>query len=301
MFAALFAQGGLSLDRLRSFCLVAQAGGMTKAAEGDSAKQSLFSRQVKELEEFFGAELMRRHGKGIALTRQGERLHLVARECFSSLMDFQSQCRDLPVEIVVGSGESLIQWLLMPKLSSIRKVLPRALLKFLNLSSSEVVRRLADGRIDFGVVKASAISRPLRSASLGVLQYSLFAPQDLAGSASGPRALQELPLAILEGEGSFRKDLSELLRKKRLTLNIAVECASFPLAAQAIEHGGVAAILPSIAGPDLARFGLKELRVPWFDSLKREVCLAWNPRALRVRPMLEQAQKSFQETFQISG
>src|SRR5213594_2337775 len=105
MFPRLLQEGGLSLDRLQSFCLVAQAGGVTKAAKGDPAKQSLFSRQVKELEEFFGAELIRRKGRGIALTEAGKRLNVLARESFASLLDFKSECKALPVEIVIGAGE----------------------------------------------------------------------------------------------------------------------------------------------------------------------------------------------------
>ena len=67
----LLQHSGLSLDRLQSFCCVAEAGGVTKAAKGDPARQSLFSRQIKELEEFFGVELMRRSGRGVALTEAG--------------------------------------------------------------------------------------------------------------------------------------------------------------------------------------------------------------------------------------
>jgi DNA-binding transcriptional LysR family regulator len=140
MFRELLQVGGLSFDCLQSFCLVAQAGGVTKAAKGDPAKQSLFSRQVKELEEFFGAELMRRKGRGIVLTAAGERLSVLARECFASLLDFKSGCKGLPVEIVIGAGESIIDWVLMPRLAELRQKLPNVRLKFLNLATSEVVR-----------------------------------------------------------------------------------------------------------------------------------------------------------------
>src|SRR6266446_2947183 len=130
MFAELLQHGGLSLDRLQSFCLVAQASGVTKAAKGDPARQSLYSRQIKELEEFFGAELLRRKGRGIALTSAGQRLHVLARECFASLWDFKAQCKDLPTEIVIGAGESMIRWVMMPKLKEVKKALPSAKLKF---------------------------------------------------------------------------------------------------------------------------------------------------------------------------
>lgn len=71
MFMELLQQGRLALDRLLSFCLVAQADGVTRAAKGDPARPSLFTRQIKELEEFFGTELIRRKGRGIVLTGAG--------------------------------------------------------------------------------------------------------------------------------------------------------------------------------------------------------------------------------------
>ena len=94
MFADLLSRGGLSLDRLQSFCAVAAEGGITKAAQGDPVRQSLFSRQIKELEEFFGVELVRRKGRGIALTEAGEQLHALARERLLRLSDFERATRD---------------------------------------------------------------------------------------------------------------------------------------------------------------------------------------------------------------
>ena len=287
------------MDRLQSFCLVAQAGGVTKAAKGDPAKQSLFSRQIKELEEFFGAELMRRKGRGIALTAAGERLNVVARECFASLLDFKSGCKGLPVEIVIGAGESVIDWVLMPRLAEVRKKVPNVRLKFLNLATSDIVRRLADGVIDFGVIRKDAVAHPLRWASLGVMGYSLFVPEGLKGGGASAKLLEALPLATLEGEGSFRKELAAIARKSRLRLRIEIECASFPLVARAVATGSVAGILPSVATVDLGRLGAQEMRVGVLDSLKREMCLVWNPRVLKIRPALERASQVFSQVFRV--
>src|SRR6476619_7642842 len=71
MFTELLSEGGLSLDRLKNFCAMAEAGGIARVAGGDPAKQSLYSRQLRELEQFFGAEVTRRKGKGIEFTEQG--------------------------------------------------------------------------------------------------------------------------------------------------------------------------------------------------------------------------------------
>jgi DNA-binding transcriptional LysR family regulator len=288
----LLRQTGLSLDRLQSFCLVAEAGGVTKAAKGDATRQSLYSRQVKELEEFFGVELMRRMGRGIALTAAGTRLHTIAREHFASLSDFKRDCADLPAEIVIGAGDSLIQWLLLPRLRELRQSIPNARFRFLNLTTETAVRQLADGLIDFAVVRRDAISPPLRATPLGSLRFSLFVPKTLAEAlpaAPTPAQVFGLPLATLEGQGSFRSELAALAERRGTVLNIQVECSSFPLVARAVARGDVAALLPSIAAADLRPDTTTEFRLPLLKKFDRPLALATNPRLLRIRPILSRA------------
>ena len=299
MVTQLLQQGGLSLERLQSFCLVAQAGGVTKAAKGDPTRQSLFSRQIKELEEFFGTELIRRKGRGVVLTTAGERLNVIARECFASLLDFRNECKGLPVEIVIGTGESVIQWLLMPRLDRIREHLPNFRLKFLNLPTTEAMKRLADGVIDFALVRKDAVARPLQAGPLGILGFSLFNPAGLhttPGRKDGLKFLDGLPLATLEGEGSFRSALTQFARKAGIKVNIQVECSSFPLAARAVAKGKVAAILPTIAAADLPATTASQVPVPFLKAFDREMCLATNPRLLRIRPLLGRAATILAET-----
>ena len=77
MFKKLLSQRGISLDRLRNFAAVAESGSIARVADGDPVRQSLISRQIGELEEFFGVELTRRRGKGGVLGEVGE-IHAVA-------------------------------------------------------------------------------------------------------------------------------------------------------------------------------------------------------------------------------
>ena len=185
MFADLLARGGLSFERLQSFCLVAEAGGVTKAAEGDPARQSLFSRQIKELEEFFGLELVRRKGRGVALTGAGERLCALAREQLQALSDFKKAAAGQSVELTVAAGDSVIQWVLLPRLAALREKLPGASFKILNLPTAEITRRLREGTVDLGLVRAGSVARPLRSGSLGIMDFSLFIPAKLVPRAVG--------------------------------------------------------------------------------------------------------------------
>ena len=74
MFEKLFESNGLSLDRLRSFLSFADAGSIAKAAPRDVNRQSQISRQISELETFFGAELTERRGKELVPSAAGDRL-----------------------------------------------------------------------------------------------------------------------------------------------------------------------------------------------------------------------------------
>lgn len=303
MFADLLSQGGLSLDRLQSFCLVAEAGGVTRAAKGDPARQSLFSRQIKELEEFFGVELVRRKGRGIALTAAGGRLHLLAREQLLGLSDFKKTVAGKSVELTLAAGDSLIQWLLLPQLRSIREKLPNVTFRVLNLPTAEIAARLREGTVDLGLVRAGSVARPLKTSPLGTISFSLFLA---AGMFSTPKAkgvsaevLARLPLATLEGSGQFRQELQRLTERHKLRLNLQLELSSFPLAARAVETGGYAAILPGIAAADLAGSGAVEVKPDFLRDLSRELILAWNPRLARVRIAVDSAVAVFRSTCRI--
>jgi len=67
----LLSESGLSLERLAGFLAVADAGSIAGVAPGDPSRPPLLSRQIKDLEAFFGAKLTRRVGRGLELTDAG--------------------------------------------------------------------------------------------------------------------------------------------------------------------------------------------------------------------------------------
>lgn len=99
------------------------------------------------------------------------------------------------------------------------------------------------------------------------------------------RLLNDLPLATLEGEGIFRSALAEIAKKEKVKLNIQIECSSFPLAARAVSKSDIAAILPRIAATELQNIAV-EVRLSFLRHFDQKMCLASNPRLVRIRPML---------------
>ncbi|HOY58772.1 MAG TPA: LysR family transcriptional regulator [Verrucomicrobiota bacterium] len=63
------------MERLRSFAEIVASGGIMAAAGDDPNRQNQLSRQLKELERYFGVGLIRRGRGRMQLTLAGRQLH----------------------------------------------------------------------------------------------------------------------------------------------------------------------------------------------------------------------------------
>jgi len=291
MFAEMLSRGGLSLDRLHNFCKIADAGGITKAAGRDPGKQSLYSRQIKELETFFGVELKVRRGKGIVLTDAGQQLARLTRAHLLGLADFQQTARKLPQRISIGSGNSVIEWILVPRMAALAKALPEGQFECYADRTKAIVARLLDLTLDVGIIRESAVQRPLKSVPLASVTYSLFVPRKLSPGVNAANLRQRLayiPLATSMG-GSFRDALETGASKSGWPLKIVVSCSSFTQAARLVQSGQYGGVLPGIARVDFDPSRVVEIPLPFLKDYSRKLCVAWNPRLVEVRPFVGRA------------
>ncbi|WP_404424223.1 LysR family transcriptional regulator [Nibricoccus sp. IMCC34717] len=287
MFERLFSERGLSLDRLKVLIEVRDAGSIAQAAPGDPVRQSQYSRQLRELAEFFGCEVTQRKGKLLKLTARGERLAELAREHLRSLEDFRAECTADRVVFTIGAGDSLIQWLVIPRLASVIGELPQVHFATSNLRTNDIVQQLTEGRIDFGIIRKNALAPGLRSESLGQVRYAALVPYSLLGKRrklSLVEFLSEMPLAAQTTDGQFATGLREIAKAKAISFTPTLSCESFPQTMAALRSGRFAAIVPEIALGDLPANFAYRLEDPVFKKLDREAMLAWNPRLVRVRP-----------------
>jgi DNA-binding transcriptional LysR family regulator len=302
MHESLFARSGLSLDRLKTFSEIVAACGINSAAKGDPNRQSQFSRQLRELEGFFEIELVVRGRGPMRLTHAGRRLHEIANHTFTALIDLQNECARQPAQLRIGAGESLIHWLLLPKLSQIMGIEPRAQYTFSNLRNDEIVDGVFQGDLDLGLVSRGTLNRQIASIPLGKLRYSLCVPQGLR--AKKPRAkrfpLEGLPLAGLgESPGSQAWELLEkYATKSKCKLDLRVRFSSYPALLKAVHSGQVAAVLPTIALSQVDPHQVEMVPLPSLSALEREVRLIWSRKMGTVRPNLEPVARNLAKLVQ---
>jgi len=280
MFARLFTDSGLSLDRLRALVEVGAAGNIARAAEGDPIRQSQFSRQIKELEDFFQTKLVERHGKGIRLTPGGRELARISRFFLMGLSNFRRGCLAEEQIFRIGASATFVDRFLVPLLAQpSRGPGPRYALE--TVDHIEIERRLHDLTLDFGIVTATAVSRPLRLEELARWRLRLWIPKLLCRDESQARqALRDklLPFVwpahelALSDLGVFKG------REPRLV------CASFIEAKAALERGGVASFLPEFLAPEQAADQFVCLSTKGAEGALYRYHLAWNPRLLRLNP-----------------
>lgn len=257
---------------------------------GDSARQSLYSRQIKELEEFFGVELANRRGKVLALTRPGWELVWLDSESLCLLDDFKSRSRKLPYRFTIGAGDSLHAWVVAPVLANIQQRGLPWLFALENLRNSEIPLKLQNMDVGFGIVRTSALAAEgLESRAICSMDYALYVPAALAGKKvqgredDFSRLLDMFPLATLGSGSGFHASLKRNCAEFGVRLRVQCETQSFPFAARMLKSGAFMAILPCMAEAELGG-GFVKVTHPALDRLSRSISLAWNPRLLRVRP-----------------
>jgi DNA-binding transcriptional LysR family regulator len=281
MFTRLFAESGLSLDRLRALVEVGAAGSMVRAAGGDPARQSQYSRQIKELENFFQIGLVERHGKGIRLTASGRELARISRFFLLGLSNFQRGCFAEGQTYRIGASPTFIASFLLPVLAGPHSVQSGIRFAIEAVHGDEVERRLHDLTLDFGVVTRSEVSRPLQLKELGGWRLKFWVPKALCKTVrQAERAFgdRRLPLVWPAGE------LSQSEFKVLEDYEPALTCCNFLEARVALEEKGLAAFLPEFVPLGTTADRCLRVKIPAVESCLFHYRLAWNPRLLRLNP-----------------
>lgn len=288
MFEDLFSRSGISLDRLRSFLALAEAGSIAQAAPGNASQQSQISRQIRELETFFDCELTLRRGKTLVLSTAGQRLASLIRSQLQDLDDFRLEQQGLPKRFRIGAGSSVLEWVIVPALAGIRQVLSGAALAISSHRSHDLVEGVRNGRLDWVVVREDAIPRERRlGASLPVLRMSfhLCVPRKLLGrrplsALDDPSFLARLPFAALGSGGQLDHTFRMAMQRLTGAFHPAVECDSMLQVHALIVRGECAALVPSVALQGFAKDAVAAREFSAMRDYARTLVLHWNQRQM---------------------
>ena len=280
---------GFTIERLRTFCRIAEAGSITLAAKGDANRQSQFSRQVKELEEFFETKLLERAGKSVRLTEAGRKLALLTQSFFREIESLRAT-ESLERVIQICAGESVLRWLVIPRLAEMRGIAPESRFEFTARSTAQSLEDVKTGRADFAIVRKDATDDSLSALPCGEMQYSFVVPRKLlpGRTAAGIQLLPSIPFALLTGDGILAKQILAWAAKTGLKLDIRVKAENFSLLLSSIENADLAAVLPLPSVASLSKERFATVYLEGIESLTRQLVLTYSTQAAELRSIIRQ-------------
>ncbi|AZZ36073.1 hypothetical protein CIK05_04460 [Bdellovibrio sp. qaytius] len=137
----------METDRLRYFCLIAETGSLTKAAEILNVSHSGLSKAMSLLQEELGQSLFRPQGRGLEITEQGKKLYQRSKEVLTLVDNLKAESK--PVEkpaLRIGMTEVLSSAFASEITASFEGGL-----SIYDLDSGEIEVKILADQIEFGV------------------------------------------------------------------------------------------------------------------------------------------------------
>ena len=201
--------------RLRLLVELGRRGSVSAAARAIGIGQPTASQHLRLLETAAGRRLVERDGRGSRLTEAGRLLAARAGEALSALEHADEELRSLDGlltgTIHLGASTAPGAYLLPDVLGCFRRDYPGVTVEVEVAGSSEILRRLIEGRVQLAVVGAQEADRRvtlepfLEDEILGVAKPGLLPLDD---GKLEPRLIAELTLLSRE-HGSSSRDLTE--------------------------------------------------------------------------------------------
>ena len=283
----MYAEAGVTLDRLLAFLAVADAGAFVRAAPGDVSRQSLLNRQVRQLEQALRATLFERRGRGVVVTPAGAQLRAALEDLTLGLRGVSALGRPAAVELTLAAGDGALQWLVLPTLGALKGPRGEALgeTRFTLLASSDAAADVSSGVAHFGLARERALAPDLTHRRVGVLRFVACVPRGLASAGEAPttlgEAMRRCPWVEVTGD---RAALEAAARAEGVDVRPALRCETFPQAAQAVSTGAYGAVLPAFATTALAGAPVDVLPLDASDVEAPTLALVGRLRALEAQP-----------------
>lgn len=190
----------LDLNQVRTFATLADVGTVTGTAERLAYTQSAVSMQLRRLEQALATELMRKEGRRVALTPEGERFLAHARRLLALNDEVWADMRTKPVTGVVRLAvPDDYAGLLTPTLAYFGQLYPGVQLEVHCGLSVELVERVRSGDADLAIV-----TRQRNSPGGEVLRREPLVWA--AGHGHEPETRDPIPLALFSpGKDVFRE------------------------------------------------------------------------------------------------
>src|SRR5512133_1510185 len=204
----------VNLNQLTVFCEVVERNGFTRAAEALYLTQPAVSRQVRELERYFGVELFEQIGKRIHPTEAGSTRFNYAKQVFHTLDDLDVEINQLKGlkagHLRIAASATAGTYLLPALLGRFKRKYPGVEVSLEIHNSQQVEQRLLQyQQLDLGVTERPVMEDALFSESFDTDELVVIVSPDHPFAGKETVSSDELrgERFILREEGSGSRTL----------------------------------------------------------------------------------------------
>ena len=222
----------MDLKRLRYFCTIVEHGQISKAAQALNMAQPPLSLRLKELEEEFGVQLIKRGAHKCEVTEAGRHLYEKARMVLSEIDDLSEEMKAAEgrlAYVVIGVSSTCASFLRTP-LQRICEEHPNIKMRVLLGDSTWLETMIRQRCVDFAIMQTPEDELNLVLHALPICRFKVLVPNSLIDPQWPERLTLEhiagLPLLLLRRSsgGGFYEKIIRLFHAKGLFPNIAMDC-----------------------------------------------------------------------------
>ncbi len=267
----------MDLRHLETFVKIAELNSFTKAAEELYITQPTVSKQIVDLEGYFGIRLIDRTKRQVTLTRAGEILlkygkdfMALRKETIDAIDAFKGLKKGL---VIVGASNIPGVYILPQVLKAFRENYSGIRIKLIVSDSKDIIDKMEQGQIDVGFVGARDTTKKLVFKKLFDDTIVIIAPPDYPSSIDID-SLKKYSFIMREQGSGTRSCFHSALKKVGINsltdLQVIAELTDTEAIKEAVKSGmGISCVSKMAVIGEISSGQMTTIRVEGMDDLKR--------------------------------
>lgn len=239
----------MDINQLRTLIQVAELGSLSKASDRLCIAQPALSRRLSMLEDELGTRLFERHGRGMVLTNQGQRVLFHARKIMAEMEDIRISLADetLKGHVAIGLPPSVAEVLSAPLVNAIQSTHPNITCRLFSGYSLELLERIQSGDLDVAILYDPLYTRSLKSTAFLEEELFVVGSTNMNFSLDTPVSLIDLShhkWLLPSSRHSLRQIADMAAKKQQVELRMAFEVDAYDILKKFLAAGLGISMLP---------------------------------------------------------
>lgn len=244
----------MQIRALMYFDELVRTNSMRQAAENLNVAPTAVSRQIENLEDYFGTPLVERSARGVTLTAAGELLAARAGRTLRELEHVQQLIEDLKGlergRVTIFANGAIVASLLTPALAEFSKTYPSIRFEVMITSARQAVEAVNSARADMALTLFAPQMTEAKVIARSEIAYEVIASSRHALAGRKEVTLRKLArhaLALPETSFGFRQAFDAAAERQGLTFEPAFTVSALEMLKELVLSDMAATLLPRLS------------------------------------------------------